>query len=379
MKLTGKIFFISVFCSLGFLAFAAIFNLKTQLFVYESPKIVLSGTEANENGENVFSDFKEPETELPLPPQEVSLIAVGDVMLSRQVAAIIKKNNDLNYPFLKTKDYLQTGDIVFGNLEGPITAGRVIKSLEMIFRVDPGMEKILAATGFNILSLANNHILNFGERGLKDTFSYLTEAKINYAGAGADEANAHEAALIEKDGIKFAFLAYNYDSYSTVRANRAGTASMDISKMQADVRAAKEKADFVVVSMHAGVEYAARPSKSQTDFAHAAIDAGAELVIGHHPHVVQTLEKYKDKYIFYSLGNFVFDQMWSLKTRQGLAVKFVFGEDGVQKIYLAPVLIENYSQPRFLIGEEAQKITDRLDFSPNDEKILMWDAENDEL
>src|SRR3990167_10074072 len=118
--------------------------------------------------------------------------------------------------------------------------------------------------------------------------------------------------------------------------------------MREAVKEAKQKTDFVIVSMHAGIEYVNKPNTSQTNFAREAIDAGADLIIGHHPHVVQIMEKYKGKYIFYSLGNFVFDQMWSMATREGLMIKAYFTKSGVEKVLLYPVLIENYSQPRLL-------------------------------
>jgi poly-gamma-glutamate capsule biosynthesis protein CapA/YwtB (metallophosphatase superfamily) len=151
--------------------------------------------------------------------------------------------------------------------------------------------------------------------------------------------------------------------------------------MTAAVKAAKAKANFVIVSMHSGTEYAPRPNKRQQQFARAAIDSGAELVLGHHPHVVQTAEIYKGKYIFYSLGNFVFDQMWSRQTREGLMLKIIFNKDGivchscdlpteasakagsrnpVPKIEYQPVLIYDYAQPRILTGKAAAKVLARL-------------------
>ena len=274
--------------------------------------------------------------------EEVSLIAVGDVMLSRDVARKMKTYQDIHHPFLKTRDYLKTADLVFGNLESPITEGREIGSYEMIFRANPGVEKALKEAGFSILSLANNHTFNFGYDGLEDTFNYLNQAGIKYVGAGKNKEEAYRPLYIEEKGIKFAFLAYTDLSFIPY------IAVMDIEQMAEAVRQAKQQADFVIVSMHAGNEYAEGPNQSQINFAHAAIDAGAELVIGHHPHVIQKIEEYKSKYIFYSLGNFVFDQMWSQKTREGLMVKIFFNKDSVIKIDYSSVLIEDYCQPRIV-------------------------------
>jgi len=152
-----------------------------------------------------------------------------------------------------------------------------------------------------------------------------------------------------------------------------GTALMQKAKMIDAVGAAKGKADLVIVSMHSGIEYTGKPNDSQIDFAHGAIDAGADLVIGHHPHVVQMAEKYKGKYIFYSLGNFIFDQMWSQETREGLMIKIYFSKTGVSKISPVPIIIENYSQPRIANSAEAEKILKRLSIPLEKEEVYYWD------
>jgi poly-gamma-glutamate capsule biosynthesis protein CapA/YwtB (metallophosphatase superfamily) len=282
-------------------------------------------------------------------PKELTLIAVGDIMPSRNVAAKIREHNDFNYPFLKTRDLLKTGDIVFANLEAPITEGPIVKTGEMSFHADPGIEKALADAGFNIVSLANNHTPNYGQKGLLDSFELLNRAGIKYVGAGKTSLDAAKPVYLEKNGIKLAFLAYNDDdvvppSYAAAE-NRAGTNFMDIAKVKQDVADAQKEADLVIVSMHSGTEYAV-PNQTQINFAYAAIDAGADLIIGHHPHVLQRVERYKDKYILYSLGNFVFDQMFSLETRQSVIVKMKLNEHGVQDIEYIPAMIYDYAQPR---------------------------------
>ncbi|MEK7314089.1 MAG: CapA family protein, partial [Deltaproteobacteria bacterium] len=294
----------------------------------------------------------------------VSLIAVGDIMLSRGVAGRIRRNNDPNYPFLKVKDYLKTGDIVFGNLECPVTDGRKIVSKEMVFRADPASADALKQAGFTVLSLANNHSPNFGKKGLKDTFSYLKEKNIKYVGAGIDGDEANSPAYINMKGMSFAFLAYNDadvvpGSYEAA-PKHAGTAFMRIDKMTEAVKKAAIEARFVIVSMHSGNEYDYEPNEAQKEFARAAIDAGAELVIGHHPHVIQPVEKYKEKLIFYSLGNFIFDQSEPKETKEGVMVKFLFTKDALKSVEATPVLIEHYSQPRLIEGEEGKQVTERL-------------------
>lgn len=297
------------------------------------------------------------------PKEEVSLIVVGDIMLSREVAKKIEKNGN-DYPFLKVNDYLKTGDIVFGNLETPISSGREILPGEMFFRSEPGIEKELKENNFSILSLANNHTGNFGDYGLEQTFKYLNQTGIKYVGAGENEQEAYAPVYINTQGFKFAFLAYDDIDFTPVEygatENSAGLAFMEKDKLVSGIIEAKEQADFVIVSMHSGNEYQDYPSEKQKEFARLAIDAGAELVIGHHPHVVQEIEKYKNKYIFYSLGNFIFDQMWSIETRQGAMVKFWFNQAGLKDFEIKIVKIEDYAQPNIIDSPEAEAVLQRM-------------------
>lgn len=292
----------------------------------------------------------------------VYLIAVGDIMLSRNVENKIKQNG-FNYPFLKTKDYLETGNIVFGNLECPIIAGPEVKTGQMMFRASPGVEKALKNANFSILSLANNHTYNQNERGMLKTFDYLKSVGIKYVGAGKNAEEAYAPTIIEKNGARFAFLAYSDNALvpGFYEANNfPGIAFDNKQKMISAVRNANKKADFVIVSMHLGQEYKLTPNSHQKDFAHAAINNGADLILGHHPHVIQSIEKYKGKYIFYSLGNFIFDQMWSRETREGIIVKLLFKENKVRLVEIKPILIENYSQPRILKGSAADRVLDKI-------------------
>jgi len=290
--------------------------------------------------------------------EEVSLIAVGDILLSRAVGDKMQENGD-DYPFLKVTEFLNGGDIVFGNLETPITAGQRVKPYEMLFRAEAEAGAVLRRAGFDILSLANNHTPNFGEKGLLDTFDNLTQNDIKYVGAGRNSDEANQPVYLTVKNITFAFLAYNdprvVPAGYEAAAERAGTAFMRVDKMIEAVKQAKTKADFVIVSMHAGDEYVFAPNQTQITFARAAIDAGGELVIGHHPHVIQTIERYRGKNIFYSLGNFVFDQMQTRATREGLVVKIIFNRDGVSNISSHLVLIENFAQPRFLEAGEKRR------------------------
>lgn len=289
---------------------------------------------------------------------EITLLAVGDVMLSRVVGQKMVKNKDYHYPFLKTQEMTAGADITFGNLESPIIAGTVVPTGSFSFRADPEAAEGLVGAGFDVLSLANNHILNQGEKGLLKTFELLKQNNIAYCGAGENlTALAQNAVIKEVNSIKVGFLCYSYGPTEYgAREKSAGISLMNTEKMTQEVKALKEKVDFIVVSMHAGNEYEHKSSLAQREFAHAAIDAGAELVLGHHPHVVQEVERYNEKYILHSLGNFVFDQMWSEATRQGIAAKFTLTREGVKAVNYFPLIIDDYSQARPANAIEGEKI-----------------------
>ncbi|OGG73079.1 hypothetical protein A3A38_04260 [Candidatus Kaiserbacteria bacterium RIFCSPLOWO2_01_FULL_53_17] len=299
----------------------------------------------------------------PPAPAEATLVAVGDIMLSRIVAKRMR-HYGADYPFASTADFIRNADIAFGNLESPIAPGPEVQPFEMTFRADPEAADALKDAGFDILSLANNHIPNLGPEGILETLHYLDAEGIMHVGAGKDAVEAGQPMFIIANGIIFGFLAYNDSDVVPLSYeagdDRAGTALMRIDKMIQAVKGAQNFADIVIVSMHSGTEYAPFPNKRQVTFARAAIDAGTELVLGHHPHVIQPVEVYNGKYIFYSLGNFIFDQMWSDEVREGLAVRATFTKDGLKEVSYHPVLIEDYAQPRLLEGGEARKIIEKV-------------------
>lgn len=322
----------------------------------------------------LFLNKKPPKTNPTISPSpspqnnEIAVLFLGDVMLSRGVSYQIYQNNDLYYPFYNIQALLQQNDFVFANFESPIIPGRQIHTGEMAFRVDENLTPILKGLNFSILSLANNHMLDFGQKGLSNTLKLLNENKIQYIGAGENYQEAHQYKILEKNNIKIAFLAYNDSDVilatNEATENRPGTAFMDLDSLKKDLAEAKKSADFIIVSMHSGTEYEENPNSRQIEFARAAIDAGANLVIGHHPHVIQQIEKYKNGYIFHSLGNCIFDQAWSKETTEGIATQIIFAKNEIKNIKILPLIIENYSQPKIISQndnqETFQKIINRL-------------------
>lgn len=291
-------------------------------------------------------------------------MAVGDIMLSRNVEQKMIQKNDWLYPFRETYQVTTTGDIVFANLESPIIKGPIIETGQMVFRTDPQSVEGLKFGGFNMLSLANNHMKNFGQEGIEKTIEYLDEAGITHTGAGLTIEEARQPAIIEAQGIKFGFVAYTDNSFTPnnyeATENRAGSPFLSQQTLIKDIEKLKNKVDVIVISMHAGTEYSTRPNQKQINFAHTAIDNGATLVIGHHPHVVQLIEQYKDGYILYSLGNFIFDQMWSEPTRKSVIATITFKNEVIESVDLTPLKIYDYAQPGVLNNEEGQNIVNQM-------------------
>lgn len=243
-------------------------------------------------------------------PRERTLLFVGDVMLSRGVGARMQSEGDWTFPFQEIAETLAAADLTFGNLECPVSdTGRNRHNLYS-FRADPRAIEGLKFAGFDVLSVANNHMYDWGPDALLDTVRRLREAGIHPVGAGANDLEAHYPAIVDLGGLRIAFLAYvNVDpKQATAAPDRPGVAWLEPERVLADIRFARPLADLVIVGLHWGVEYAARPGRSQVELAHQMIDAGADLIVGGHPHVVQPMEEYQGRWIAYSLGNFVFDQ-----------------------------------------------------------------------
>ncbi|MDP2685171.1 MAG: CapA family protein [bacterium] len=319
-----------------------------------------------------YDDFTYPDVNLinPITAKEINqpitttLIAVGDIMPGRTVEMKILKYNDWLYPFRETYQITSTGDIVFANLESPLIEGTPTPNGSFVFRTDPQIIDGLKYGGFNIVSLANNHIKNQGTNGIANTINELDLANISHTGVGENIFKASTPAIMTVNNISFGFLAYLDSSFvpGSYGADdiNSGSPFMNLTRLKTDINQLKEKVDVVIISMHAGTEYADLPNQKQIEFAHTAIDNGADLIIGHHPHVVQPIEYYNDGLILYSLGNFIFDQMWSEETREGAIAKITFENTEIIDLELIPVKTFDYSQPQILGEEEGKSILDRM-------------------
>ena len=291
----------------------------------------------------------------------VELMAVGDIMLSRTV----EERTDVygsTYPFDAVAELLRGADIAIGNLECPLSVEGGPIDKRYLFRAHPGHADALAWAGLDVVSLANNHLLDFGQAGLEQTLEALQGSGVAHLGAGLTVEEAHSPWIREVKGRRIAFLAYAASRWegSPELPTKEQVSFADLATIGEDVQRASHLADLVVVIMHLGTEYQLHPDEEQLAVSRVAIDAGACLVIGHHPHVVQGTETYQGGFIAYSLGNFVFDIDTVEAAREGAILRVLLGVDGVQAVDLIPVRIVDDVQPRFLAGEDGLPVVRQL-------------------
>jgi len=287
-----------------------------------------------------------------------TLVAVGDIMLDRKVGGKVK-DLGADFPFEGVAELLREADLTFGNLESPISSlGTAAKGKEVTFRA--GLESISGVrnAGMDVLSLANNHAMDYGPAALMETMDVLAHSGVVYIGAGANSAAARRPASFTIKGVKVSLLAYCNRFHMVVEAQKEypGVAIACAEEVKADIQKAKGWADVVIVSFHWGWEYSDHPDAETKALAHLAVESGASLVIGHHPHVIQGVEVYKGGLICYSLGNFIFDQRGT-RTKRGLALRCTIGRSGVQQAELLPVTIDAAEfRPYLASGEVAKSI-----------------------
>jgi len=231
-----------------------------------------------------------------------------------------------------------------------------------IFRAHPEHIPALQTVGFDVLSLANNHILDFPPDSMDDTLAALGDLGIATVGAGRGEAAAHQPAILEVKGVKVAFLAFAAPRWrgSLEVPTATDVAWAEPEPVRKAVTQAQEEADLVIVIMHTGTEYEVQANQEQRAVAHAAVEAGAALVIGHHPHVLQDVEVYQGAPIVYSLGNFVFDMDVIERTRDTALLRAVLAQDGVRSVYLYLARIVDDAQPRLRIAEDGSPLVQHV-------------------
>ncbi len=279
-----------------------------------------------------------------------TVIATGDVIPARYTDVIIRQQgDDFLYPVALTKAITSAADLTVINLEAPLIESCPYHDSGFTFCGRPGFIEALQTSGVDVATLENNHIGNYGQSGVDETVRHLEGAEIRWA-------DRDSAAVVSVRGLKFGFLAYN-----------GVEQKLDRLTMEAQIKKLRPIVDVLAVSFHWGTEYVSLPQAvppvaddDPVDLAHLAVDSGADLIIGNHPHWVQAIEFYKGKLIAYAHGNFIFDQMWSYETRVGVIGKYTFYDDTLIGVEFTPTLIENYAQPRPLEGPERQAVLDNM-------------------
>ena len=338
-------------------------------------------------GESTF--FWQDKFQTPLVPRpglgndadSITLLFAGDIMLDRGVEYYIQKNGgDWRFPFLNIADFLQKADLVFGNLESVISDKGEKQGSIYSFRADPRTLEGLSFAGFDVLSVANNHSLDYGSEALVDSIQRLKDAGIIPVGGGSTNKEAYAPALKYFYTSKYSsvttisILAYTAVGSSLWEAseNTPGIAWVDehnLAEFTQRIKDAKKEVDILVLSIHFGEEYQTQPNDMQQLIAKSAVIAGADIVIGHHPHVIQLIEpegssdvrpegtqspreperpveRYKEGWIAYSLGNFIFDQGFSKETTEGLLLEVTIHNKKITRVSPRPIHLNSLFQPR---------------------------------
>lgn len=303
---------------------------------------------------------------------EITLSAVGDILLDRGVAQQIERHG-LHYPFSHAAPLLKNADIAFGNLECPIASEGTKIVKRFVFKAKPEYSQALRDAGFDMLSLANNHTLDCGRTGLLETMQNLQRHNIRWTGAGRNRSEAEASTILHVRGLRVAFVGFCQFLPEGVFTNDAkpSIAFASSENVRRVVSATRKQSDVVVASFHWGTEYANRPRALQTELAHAAARSGADLVLGHHPHVLQGLQtivtrdastrKVRRTLVAYSLGNFVFDpaRERGAAPTETIVLRCRLGKRGIVSAQAVPMKIDN-TRPRPATAAEAKAILARL-------------------
>ena len=302
-------------------------------------------------------------------PEVTTLSAVGDVMLARRVGARIRAAGDWSYPLRPLASRLAAAEITVGNVESTLSRDGSATQGSDSFGADRQVTQGLELAGFDLVSLANNHVGDYGQQALRQTLDRFAADKIPYVGAGRNFGEARRPVVLERGGVRIGFIAT--DSIGETPAagsQRAGTNRLNmpprtgpldrdqLNRISADIAALKRSVDTVIVMTHWGTQYTHQPEQSQRVAARAFAAAGADLVIGGHPHWVQGWERFGSTVVVHSLGNFVFDMDFQTKTREGVFLEVVLWGGAVKAIDPIPYVIDDQFRPRLVTGSRADGI-----------------------
>jgi poly-gamma-glutamate synthesis protein (capsule biosynthesis protein) len=296
------------------------------------------------------------------PPSTVTISFVGDVMMAGNVERLVAQHG-YDYPFRHVRELLLKSDLSVANLETSVTEGGEPQDKQYVYRTKPKALESMRDHGIRLVTLANNHSMDYGVEGFLDTLDHLKQTGILYVGGGRNEAEAYRPAVVELNGVRTAFLGFSmvvpHASWKA-EGDRSGVAqTYDYRQPTEAIRKARQEADLVVVLVHWGEERKEEPNARQKEMARRYIDAGADLVVGSHPHVLQGAENYKGKWIFYSLGNFIFTTNDNPLTWDSVILNASCTKEGACDLSVVPVR-NAWALPTPLEGEEAARVLGRL-------------------
>jgi poly-gamma-glutamate synthesis protein (capsule biosynthesis protein) len=297
------------------------------------------------------------------------LLFTGDIIPARCTYARLREIGDYDAAFDALRPMLSSADLTIGTLDSTLADSAVpIGCTETFNLAGPAaFADALGQAGFDVMSHAANHIrdcgnASCGDRAVTETIANLRRNKIAPVGSGATLADARAPAIVERNGVRFAFLAYDdIAAYYNATEASAGSAPLDLTTIGTDIARARMIADVVIVLPHWGAEYTASPSARQREAARVAAFSGADLIVGNHAHWVAAYEQIADVFVAYALGNFVFDQDWSVETQQGAMLEVTFTGTRITGTRYIPVRIFDNHQPRPASPAEAAAIIERIE------------------
>lgn len=302
-----------------------------------------------------------------------TLAVVGDLQLARGLETMMARHG-LSYPLERVAKRLSAAGLTIANLESPLgRTGKPLPGKGIWFRARPEAAAVVTQGGFDAVTVANNHILDYDTENFLETLDLLRAIGVRAVGGGAELAAARRPVLLEARGIRVALLGYSQFadilfSYAHPRPfaateSRPGVAPLQTDLVATDIASARKQADVVAVLVHWGDEYQNLPNRQQVEWAHAFVDAGADLVLGFHPHAIQGFEAYGRGLIAYSLGNFVMDQ-WEPVTTESMLLEIALtrGRDGQVRVgpaRVTPVGIRDF-RPYFLTGPARERLWEKM-------------------
>jgi len=314
-----------------------------------------------------------------LTPGQCTLLFTGDIHFHQVISNTIDKGID---PLLYMHKILTEPDYTIGNLETVVSLGGTIQPKTYNFKAPPYMLKFLTNAGFDILSLANNHAMDYGADAMIEMLDWLNKYGLFFTGAGTNINQAAKPILIKKDNIKIGILCFGFQKPPQLQAlsNREGTAGLDWNYIEDSIIQLRPLVDFLILFIHWGWEYFEVPIPEQKYYGHRFIDSGADLIVGHHPHVIEGIEFYKKGVIFYSIGNFLFYQWEKEKARTAIIVKCEITKTGntiLPSYFILPIYrLSNTLQPIIAGEPERKEILDRLLNISRLKKSMQWVLED---